>query len=61
MKQILLLTTFLAAAGAVCAAGPTGREWQDAALYDLCLNTGHMSEQQCVDIVRAYMDARFAN
>ncbi len=39
----------------------TGREWQDAALYDLCLNTGHMSEQQCVDIVRAYMDARFAN
>lgn len=38
----------------------TGREWQDAALYDLCLNTGHMSEQQCVDIVRAYMDARFA-
>ena len=21
----------------------TGRQWQDAALYDLCLNTGHMS------------------
>ena len=37
----------------------TGREWHDAALYDLCLNTGHMSEQKCVDIVRAYMDARF--
>ena len=37
----------------------TGRQWQDAALYDLCLNTGHMSEQKCVDIVRAYMDARF--
>ena len=36
----------------------TGRQWQDAALYDLCLNTGHMSEQKCVDIVRAYMDAR---
>ena len=36
-----------------------GRQWQDAALYDLCLNTGHMSEQKCVDIVRAYMDARF--
>jgi len=29
MKQILVLTTFLAAAGAVCAAAPTGREWQD--------------------------------
>ncbi len=39
----------------------TGRQWADVALYDLCLNTGHMSEQQCVDIVRAYMDARFAN
>ena len=37
----------------------TGRQWQDAALYDLCLNTGHMSEQKCLDIVRAYMDARF--
>ena len=37
----------------------TGRQWQDAALYDLCLNTGHMSEQKCVDSVRAYMDARF--
>ena len=37
----------------------TGRQWQYAALYDLCLNTGHMSEQKCVDIVRAYMDARF--
>lgn len=37
----------------------TGRQWQDAALYDLCLNTGHMSEQKCVDIVHAYMDARF--
>ena len=37
----------------------TGRQWQDAALYDLCLNTGHMSEQKCVNIVRAYMDARF--
>ena len=37
----------------------TGREWHDAALYDLCLNTGHMSEQKCVDVVRSYMDARF--
>ncbi len=37
----------------------TGRQWHDAALYDLCLNTGHMKEQKCVEIVRAYMDARF--
>ena len=38
----------------------TGRQWHDAALYDLCLNTGHMTDQRCVDVVRAYMDARFA-
>ena len=37
----------------------TGRQWHDAALYDLCLNTGHMSEKKCVELVRAYMDARF--
>lgn len=37
----------------------TGRLWHDAALYDLCLNTGHMSEKKCVELVRAYMDARF--
>lgn len=39
----------------------TGRLWHDAALYDLCLNTGHMSEKKCVELVRAYMDARFEN
>ena len=39
----------------------TGRLWHDAALYDLCLNTGHMDERKCVEIVRAYMDARFAD
>ena len=39
----------------------TGREWQDAALYDLCLNTGHMSEQKCLSIVKAYMEARFGD
>jgi len=37
----------------------TGRLWHDAALYDLCLNTGHMDERKCVEIVRAYMEARF--
>lgn len=39
----------------------TGRLWHDAALYDLCLNTGHMDERKCVEIVRAYMDARFSD
>lgn len=37
----------------------TGRNWQDAGLYDLCLNTGHMSEAKCVELVRAYLKARF--
>lgn len=37
----------------------TGREWHDAALYDLCLNTGHLSEEKCIELVKAYMKARF--
>ena len=37
----------------------TGRLWHDAALYDLCLNTGHMSEDKCLEVVKAYMNARF--
>lgn len=37
----------------------TGRQWHDAALYDLCLNTGHMQEEKCLEVVRAYMNARF--
>ena len=37
----------------------TGRQWHDAALYDLCLNTGHMPEEKCLEVVKAYMKARF--
>ena len=37
----------------------TGRQWHDAALYDLCLNTGHMQEEKCLEVVKAYMNARF--
>ena len=37
----------------------TGRQWHDAALYDLCLNTGHMPEDKCLEVVKAYMNARF--
>ena len=37
----------------------TGHEWHDAALYDLCLNTGHLSEEKCIELVKAYMKARF--
>ncbi len=37
----------------------TGHEWHDAALYDLCLNTGHLTEEKCIELVKAYMKARF--
>ena len=37
----------------------TGRNWQDAGLYDLCLNTGHMSDELCVNLVKAYIRARY--
>jgi cytidylate kinase len=37
----------------------TGRDWQDAKNYDLCLNSGHLGYQKCVDIVKAYLNIRF--
>jgi cytidylate kinase len=37
----------------------TGRDWQDAKNYDICLNSNHLGFQKCVDIVKAYMDIRF--
>lgn len=37
----------------------TGREWDDAKNYDLCLNSGHLGFQKCVDIVKSYLDIRF--
>lgn len=37
----------------------TGRDWQDAKNYDICLNSANLGFQKCVDIVKAYMDIRF--
>jgi Cytidylate kinase len=37
----------------------TGREWDDVKNYDLCLNSGHLGFQKCVDIVKSYLDIRF--
>lgn len=37
----------------------TGRDWQDAKNYDICLNSNHLGFQKCVDIVKAYLDIRF--
>lgn len=31
----------------------TGRDWRDAAHYDLCLNTGKLTIDQCVELVKA--------
>ncbi len=38
----------------------TGRDWQDAKNYDLCLNSGRLGYQKCVDIVKTYLKIRFA-
>jgi len=37
----------------------TGRNWEEAKNYDLCLNSSKLGFQKCVDIVKAYMDIRF--
>ena len=37
----------------------TGREWDDAKHYDLCLNSGQLGFQKCVDIVKAYLNIRY--
>lgn len=37
----------------------TGRNWDDAKNYDLCLNSSNLGFEKCVDIVKAYLDIRF--
>lgn len=37
----------------------TGRNWDDAKNYDLCLNSSHLGFEKCVDIVKSYLDIRF--
>lgn len=34
----------------------TGRDWRDAAHYDLCLNTGRLNIDQCVEMVKAALE-----
>lgn len=36
----------------------TGRDWDLASNYDLCLNTEQFTFDQCVEIVKAYMEIR---
>jgi cytidylate kinase len=37
----------------------TGRDWEDAKNYDLCLNSNHLGFEKCVEIVKAYLAIRF--
>ncbi len=36
----------------------TGRNWEDAKNYDLCLNSSNLGFQKCVEIVKSYLDIR---
>lgn len=38
----------------------TGREWNNAENYDLCLNSAELGFERCVEIVEAYLNIRFA-
>ncbi len=37
----------------------TGREWENAKHYDLCLNSSKLGFQKCVEIVKSYLEIRF--
>lgn len=37
----------------------TGREWYDLRAYDLCLDSGRLGFEKCVDEILAYIDVRF--
>lgn len=37
----------------------TGREWNDARNYDLCLNSGKLGFEKCVEEIEAYIKVRF--
>ena len=37
----------------------TGRNWQNADNYDLCLNTSHLTRTQCIELVKAYLKIKF--
>ena len=38
----------------------TGENWDDARNYDLCLNSGRLGFEKCVEAIKAYMDVRFS-
>ena len=38
----------------------TGHEWKDLRNYDLCLNSGKLGFEKCVEEIKAYMKIRFS-
>ena len=37
----------------------TGKEWESPYNYDLCLNTGKLSYEQCVEVVKNYLKVKY--
>ena len=37
----------------------TGRDWTDARNYDLCINSGKLGFERCVEEIRSYLKIRF--
>ena len=37
----------------------TGHQWEDARNYDLCLNSGKLGFEKCVEAIKGYMKVRF--
>lgn len=37
----------------------TGREWNDARNYDLCLDSSRLGFEKCVEAIEAYINVRF--
>lgn len=37
----------------------TGRDWADARNYDLCLNSGKLGFEKCVEEIKSYLSIRF--
>ncbi len=37
----------------------TGRNWEDARNYNICLDTSRMDYQTCVDIIKGFIDIKY--
>lgn len=37
----------------------TGGNWQDANQYDLCINSSRMTYEECIRLIKSYLDIKF--